>query len=418
MFDLDTLKNTQFPVNPAWLNRLREWQLEAFIERGFPTRKEEAWKYFDLAHLAKETFTPLPISKAPDDFKPPILPGHTVLVFFNGTFQPEYSHLNSLPDEVILLPISQAFETHKEEIQAFLEINDPKNHPFVSLNAAFLSDGLFLCIPPHTALKKPIHCLHFNNQEQGVWHTRNILTLGENAQATILEHFKGNHTTYLHNTVTQISLDKASILNYYKIQQESSQAYHLSNIQVSQKADSSLSTFHATVGGHLSRDDLHIKLEGKGAHCNLKGFYATRQKQCVDHHILTEHLSERTQSNQHYKGILKDQSKAIFNGKVKVHTNAHQTIAHQSNQNILLSGAAEVDTKPELEIYNEDVKCTHGATVGPLEQEAIFYLQSRGMNREQAAHLLIEAFFNELIAPIPYTEITQTLNALKTHEML
>lgn len=416
MFDLNTLKATLFPINPTWLQHLRETQLQTFLTRGFPSRQEEAWKYLDLTQLAKETFTPLSRCTAPKHFQPEISPGHSALVFFNGTFQPEHSHLDTLPEGVILLPLSQAIQTHEDQIQSFLEISDPGTHPFVSLNTAFLSDGLFLYMPPHITLTKPIHCLHFN-QSPGMWHTRNIIVLGENAHASVLEQFKGEDQTYFHNTVTQANLGKTSTLNYYKIQQEGPKAYHVADIQMCQQADSHLSTFHATLGGQLSRDTLQIQLEGRGAQCALKGFYATQKRQCVDHHILTEHLAEQTHSQQHYKGILKDQSKAIFNGKVMVHPQAHQTVAHQSNQNILLSGTAEVDTKPELEIYNEDVKCSHGATVGPLEQEAIFYLQSRGMSKDQAAHLLIEAFFNELITPIPFAEITQKLHALKTHEM-
>lgn len=417
MFNLNAIENIDFPTNPTWLRKLRETQLEAFLARGFPTRQEEAWKYLDLTSLAREDFAPLPKLKMPLHLQPEIEPERSTIVFYNGIFQPECSYIEPLPDGVILLPLSHAIQSYEHKIRPFFEENNPIEHPFISLNTAFLSGGLFLYVPPNITLKNPIYCLHFN-QYSAMWHTRNIIVLDKNANASILEHFKGDdQAKYFHNEVIQAKLESTSTLNYYKIQQESTKAYHLSNFQAHQQSDSHLSTFHATLGGLISRDDIQIKLKGKRARCDLKGFYATRIRQSIDHHIFTEHLAEKTSSYQHYKGILKDRSKGIFNGKVKVYPHAAKTVAHQSNQNILLSDTIEIDTKPELEIYNEDVQCSHGATVGSLEQEAIFYLQSRGLKKEQAIHLLIEAFFNELIESIPLPDIIQRLKALKTHEL-
>ncbi len=416
MFNLDTLKTAPFPANPDWLNKVRTQQLQAFLDRGFPTRQEESWKYIDCASLTKTAFNLLPQSTHSNPPKIESPSTDPTFIFLNGCFQPEASHLTGLPKEAILLPVSKALKTYTGLIQPFFETNNPTTHPFATLNTAFFSDGVFLYLPPHVHLKKPIHCIHLN-QAEGMWHTRNILILREGAQANFIEHFQGNSDAlYFENTVTQAELGLASHLNYYKIQQESLKAHHIANIQITQKANSQLNTFHATLGGKLSRDDIHIQLEGKEAACRLKGFYMPQKHQCMDHHITAEHLAEHTYSQQHYKGILKDQSRGIFNGKVVVHSNAHKTVAHQTNQNILLSATAEIDTKPELEIYNDDVKCSHGATVGPLSQEAIFYLQSRGMNKAQATQLLIEAFFNELILSIPFPEVAQKLNALTTHE--
>lgn len=379
-----------------YLREIQQAHCKAFHQRGFPTSKEERWKYTDLSLLAKHSLDwPKPASiKINKKFA-------CQLVFVNGYF---CSQESSLPEGVILKPLSQLSSNDlTNEIKCLLQNEDIEQFPMASLNAALMGDGCFLYVPKNIIIKDAIHFLFINNQQNN-FHLApcNIIFAENNSEVTVIEEYVGEEAeNYLTNTVTVLQAKENSKVYYYKIQKEHHTAIHLSTIKILQEKNSMVNSFYLGLGGKLVREDLHVLAQGENSETELSGLYHLKHElQHVDNHLVVDHQASHGKSTMFYKGILEKKSSAVFNGKVHVEKHKKQINAKQTNRNLLLSNAAEVNTKPELEIYADDVKCVHGATVGYLNQDEIFYLRSRGLTEQEARELLIKAFAEEALQKI------------------
>lgn len=404
-----TWLESAFAAAPAflqqpWLQAFRRQQFEKFLARGLPNRQEEWWKYTNVAYLEKAHFsTPIIPAKTVND--PSKYANSTILlVFENGHFSQKMSNTHLLPPEVILSPLGSAIEMHEHLIKPYLlQQLDGQRHPFTYLNSALMMEGTFLQIPKNCLVPYPIHLLFLNTeQDKFISCPRNIIIAHAGAQVKIIEeHTADQAEHYFTNVVTELYAYPNARIDYYKLQSEHVTATHIANVRVHQKQTSYVNTFFADNGSHLAREDLTIDLHEAGAACHMNGLYLlTQDEQLVDNHIYVDHAAPHCNSSMLYKGILKHKSRAVFNGKVHACRGAQQTQAHQANHNLLLSPAAEVNTKPELEIYADEVKCAHGATVGQLDEDALFYLRARGLEEATALKLLTQAFTAEVMQKI------------------
>jgi len=382
-----------------WVRALRAHALETFMEWGFPDTRVEEWRYTDLRSLARHHFTTTPGVRSLDEsaLQSRLLtsePAHR-LVFVDGHHAPELSPFNALPNGVTLTSLAFALINRPEELEPWLGCNTDLEKPgFNAFNTAFMSDGVYLRLAPGTVLEQPVHLLFIATGRPDTTATvRNLIVAGSGSKAQIIESYVSlNDAAYLTSTVTELITGEGADIEHYKLEQESESAYHMAGIYVSQQRDSHYTSHNIAFGGRLARNDLQVMLNGSGAECTLNGLYLTRGRQHVDNHTRIDHCKPRASSREFYKGVLDGHSRAVFNGRVVVHTDAQQTDARQSNHNLLLSNEAEADAQPQLEIHADDVKCSHGCTVGRLDEEAMFYLRSRAIDAATARNFLIHAF--------------------------
>jgi Fe-S cluster assembly protein SufD len=391
-------------AEPAWLGGLRKGAMDRFASLGFPTTHNEDWKYTNVAAIAKLAVRPAPEAKLTRkdlDRLPLANLGCGVrLVFLNGRFSPELSAVDGMPAGVraaslaaVLKNGSAALENHIARYAGFEE------NAFVALNTALFEDGALIEIAKGTVVEEPIHLVFLTAAGGDPWvaHPRNLILAGRGSQAAVIETYvtagEGVHFT---NAVTEIVAAEGAVTEHYKLQDEGAQAFHVGTIQVLQERSSALTSHNVGFGAALARNDVNGVLDGEGAECMLNGLYVTTGKQHVDNHSTLDHAKPNCNSRELYKGILDGQGTGVFNGKIIVHKDAQKTNALQSNKNLLLSADSAVNTKPQLEIFADDVRCTHGATVGQLDKDALFYMQTRGIPREAARDLLTYAFAGEL----------------------
>ena len=413
--EFDRFKNSRLP---DWLPKQRADALEYLQSNGFPTRKREKWKYTDVSPITRRKFTLGPAAPEAmdegfiDTLRFSGLDCHD-LVFINGGFSERLSRAGNLPDEVTARSLASMKSENPALPERFLTgPGEEIDHAFTALNIAFLNDGALIHIPDGTQVLAPIHVIYATdkNTESIMSHPRNLIVLGRQARATIIETYAGREDTeYFTNSRTQILCQDSAQLDYYKIQQESHRAFHIDNTKIRQQRNSRIDCHSLSLGGSLARSDIDVELDEPGAEINLNGLYLANGRQHIDNHTLIEHKQPHTVSNEHYRGVMGGRARAVFNGKVIVHEQAQKTQAHQSNANLLLSGNAEVDTKPELEIYADDVKCSHGATVGRLDENMLFYLRARALDKDTAKSLLIYAFADEVIRNIKLPELRNRL---------
>jgi Fe-S cluster assembly protein SufD len=427
--------STEF-IAPTWLttcfvqhSAAHEWLLatqiaerENFLQRGFPSKNEERWKYTDIGFLSRQSFILAKSQdKAIDALVSRLRLQHTqsiLVVLINGKFTPQFSDLALLPSEVTLCSLASAFHEYAEQIK-FRLITDSKRHPFASLNAALVSDGVFLSVPKNTRVPMPIHLLHINSAtENFLACPRNVVIAASGAQVNILEeHYGLDESNYFTNMVTDLDADSNAIIDFHKIQNESPQAAHIAQIFISQQQDATVNVHTLALGGQLGRDDIAVNLQARGAACQVNGFYyLNADNQQIDNHILIEHKAPYCVSEMLYKGIADKKSRVIFNGKILVHKDAQKTQSHQYNHNLMLSPTAEVNTKPELEIYADDVKCAHGDTVGQLDEAALFYLRARGIPKNLAITMLTQSFAADVLNKITCLSIKQKMSDLLTEK--
>ncbi len=329
------------------------------------------------------------------------------IVFINGEFSPQHSLLDNLPEKIILTHSSKAMIDCNDLFQQVnLSAQLPGLSQFHWLNGALSGDGLFLFIPDNVELTKPIHLLYLtlneNTSAAVMRHPRHHIQLGVNSRVSLLEEYVGlGATNYFNNVMTKVSAGRNAQLNYYKLQRESTAAFHIANTQIEQAQDSQVRAFHIALGGRLNREDVNFSLQQTGAACELSGFYYPQAQQHIDFHTRIDHQSAQTHSKQYYKGMIAAQGYAVFNGKVNVHPQAQRITAEQTNHNLLLDESAEVNTKPELAVFADNVRCSHGATVGNLDPNALFYLRSRGIPEKLARRLLMHGFVNEILDRLP-----------------
>jgi Fe-S cluster assembly protein SufD len=390
---------------PAWLQTLRKQGMARFQALGFPTTKNEDWHFTSVAPIAERTFRPAKagavIEKADIDRFNFGESGWHTLVFVNGAFSKELSSHAPLGNKVRVTSLASAIKAGTAGVDRHIgKIASFEQHSFTALNTAFMNDGAFIEIGTDAVVEQPIHLLFFSDGE-GVSHPRNLIVTARHSRATVIESYVSlGNSAYFTNSVTEISLGEGSHLDHYKLQRESESAFHVGTVQVREARDSQLHSFSLAVGGSLARTNIYTSLDGDAATCTLNGLYLTDGAQHVDNQTSIEHIAPNCPSHELYKGVLDGRSHGVFNGKVYVHPEAQKTDGKQSNNNLLLSPTARVDTKPQLEIFADDVKCTHGATVGRLDELAMFYLNSRGIGPETARILLTYAFAADVLETI------------------
>ncbi|MDD5113426.1 MAG: Fe-S cluster assembly protein SufD [Methylobacter sp.] len=389
--------------NLPWLQQLRSEALQAFSAKGFPSPREEEWRYTNVSGIEKKLFS-VPASQADsevDDWlKAYQLADAWSVVLVNGRFSAELSTLNGLPDGVSILSLADALATQAAQVQSHLgQAVANSEHGFVAFNTAWFSDGLFVHVPPKQVLAKPIQLLHIVTQADALATTRNTIIIDESAQASVVETFVGADNAYLTAAVTEVFVGQNADLTLYKMQSESEKAYHFGGIYIKQERDARFAHHNFAFGGLLARSDIHADL-GHASECVLNGLYLGVKRQHIDNHTRINHLKPYGISRETYKGVLDDKARGVFQGRVIVFEDAQKTDSQMNNRNLLLSVDAEVDTKPQLEIYADDVKCGHGVTVGQLDDKSVFYLQSRCIDEETARNMLTFAFANEMVDKI------------------
>ncbi len=408
---------------PAWMQQMRAAALARFGELGFPTTQQEDWKYTNVAPLTKIPFR-LPSAASPPE-RPAVLREQveraglavgTQLVFVDGSYVAELSSLANLAEGVRAESLAAALQKDADRVQPYLgRCVGYEDESFAALNTAFVQDGAFVCVPRRTAVADPIHLLFLSTAAGApiIAHPRILIVVDDSSQATVIESHVGfGDGTYCTNAVTEIFVGADSHLAHYKIQREGAGAFHLATVRAQQAADSHFRSHAVSMGSLLARNDIGAVLDGEGGECTLHGLYLARGRQHVDHHTCIDHRQPRCSSREVYKGVLDGHSTGVFNGKVYVRPDAQKSDASQVNKNLLLSPDAVIDTKPQLEIFADDVKCSHGATIGRLDEKSVFYLRSRGIGASDARNMLIYAFANELIGRMEAEPVRVQLDRL------
>jgi len=401
-----------------WVLAARQSAFARFAAHGLPTRREEEWKYTDVSVIGRRT------SLAPDHIPPDPSSEAKLLawtlasedmhlmVFVNGHYAPGLSMIGDLPAGVRITSLADTLDD-AADLPQYLFDQQHEHTIFAALNNAFATDGALLNLAPGTVLKAPIYLLFIASGHGVAIYPRNIVVAGDGARATIIEHYMGTLDAHnFTNVVTQINLGAHAEIEHCKLLQEGPAATHIAGIHAEQAAGSHFVSHAFSLGGRLARNDITAQLLGKGCHCSMNGLYLLDDRQHMDHHTRIDHLGAESVSREHYRGILDGESRGVFNGKVVVHPGANKTDAHQANHNLLLSQQAEVDTKPQLEIFADDVKCTHGATVGQLDDDSLFYLRSRGIDAELARSVLIYGFANDIIGRIGVPDLRTRIEHL------
>ncbi|OLO04398.1 MULTISPECIES: Fe-S cluster assembly protein SufD [Salinicola] len=399
--------------DPSWVAARRQAGAARFEAMGFPTRRDEQWKYTDVRRIAEGDFalaTDAEFDSARFDEQRLDIDAYR-LVLVDGLFSPALSELDGLPSGVSIEPLSQAIVANHEAVGGSLgRLAGVDFSPFTALNTAFADEGAIVRLASGTVVDKPIYVLLLSraNGQPVMSHPRILIEAGARAEATIIEHYSGeSEAANFTNVVTEVLLDRGAIIDHYKLQEAALTDLHVASIHVDQGRDSRFNSYNMNLGGALVRTDLVTDLNGEGAEAAYNGLFFVQGRQHVDNHTLVNHNAPRTFSNENYKGVLDDRSRGVFNGKVFVKKDAQQIEAYQNNANLLLSDRAEIDTKPELVIYADDVKCSHGATTGQLDEDAVYALRSRGIDEPMARALLTLAFVGEVMDKVRLNVIAE-----------
>lgn len=412
----ESRENINNSGEPAWLKNLREKAFAYFKQEGFPTPENEEWKYTNTAPIAKASFDLAAdenfdaekvnelLSKAESENR---------IVFINGIFNSSLMSVSQLLEGVKVLNLREAIldKTFGNIVEENLgKFVDSEINGLTALNTAFINEGVFIFIPKNTQISAPIHLIFIGEKETANF-PRVLFVMERCAEAVLVESYlRTGETKYFTNSVIEIVLADDAKLKHTRVQRESHSAFHVGTTAASLGRASLYDSTNITLGGKLSRHDVFVKFNAEGGEAFVDGLYLVGEEQHADTHSLIDHAVPNCVSHQTYKGIVDEKARAVFNGKVFVRENAHGTDAQQSNKNLLLSNEARVDTKPQLEIFNDDVKCSHGATVGQLEEEELFYLLSRGLNEDLARNLLTYGFAEEVINKIEIESIKNQLD--------
>lgn len=402
---LDAFTETQEnAAAPAWLKKLREDAFGRFCDKGFPTTRDEDWRFTNVAPVARTAFCPAAPAKiakkdlaqfAPDGAK-------IQLVFVNGRYASDLSSTGNLPKGVTVSSLRDQIAQHPETIEKHLgRYADQDRDAFVALNTAFITDGAYVHVARGVVLDQPIFLLYLSTQEKGatMTHPRNLIIAEDQSQVSIVEDYVsvGGESAVLSNAVTELIAGESTTAHHYLIEREHLQAFNFSTLRIQQGRSANVASHSLLLGGGLVRNNVHPVLAGEGGECLINGLFLGTGRQHLDNYMHVEHASPHCGSRQFYNGILDGQSHGVFHGRIVVHKVAQKTDAKQTNRNLLLSDDAQIDTKPQLEIYADDVKCTHGATIGQIEENALFYLRSRGLSEAEARKLLLMAFAEECV---------------------
>ena len=413
---------------PAWLRGLRQKAFARFWKLGFPTVHDEDWRFTNVAPIAGaafelprsagrasgaeaglETAKAVALPAGPEaalagtasaDLRPCFLEDTACrLVFVNGRFVPGLSHAGAAPAQATVTNLAAELARGGAAVEQHLaRYEDFEADAFTALNTAFLEEGAYVLVPRNTVLEKPIYLLYLSagGERPQMTHPRNLIVVEEQAQATIVEDYVSlGGGIFLSNAVTELVAAESSVVEHYLLEREDRQAYNISTLRIQQGRNANVASHSMLLGGALVRNNVHPVLEGEGGECLINGLFLGGGRQHMDNYMKVEHQAPHCGSRQFYNGILDEQAHGVFHGRIIVHRGAQKTDAKQTNRNLLLSDHAQIDTKPQLEIYADDVKCTHGATIGQIDEEALFYLRARGLPEPEARALLLFAFANQ-----------------------
>jgi Fe-S cluster assembly protein SufD len=414
----DKLQQRMPPRQPEWLRSLRQEAFDLFFDTGFPTTKDEAWRFTNVTALSREQFS-LPeaggIQLTTEDLQPFLLPGAACrLVFVNGHLVSDLSDTRSLPSGVEAGSLAAEIDSNASALEAHLgRYLNIRSDPFCSLNTAFLEDGAYVRLARNTVLEAPIHLLFVSAETAipSMAHPRNLLIAERDSQANIVEeHVSLRNESFLSNSATELVVAENAVVAHHMLECENRKTFHLSTLRIQQERNANVSSHSILAGAALARNNVHPVLAGEGGECLINGLFIGDDRQHLDNYMLVEHASPHCSSHQFYNGILSGSAHGVFHGRIIVHKDAQRTDAKQTNRNLLLSDDAQIDTKPQLEIYADDVKCTHGATIGQIDENALYYLRSRGIDESLARELLLFAFAGEClrrIKSVPVREYTE-----------
>jgi Fe-S cluster assembly protein SufD len=406
----------------AWVQAARRTAMGRFAELGFPTLQDEAWRFTNVAPIAKLPFRPV-FEPSADGLAAETLsrlafaslPGPR-LVFLNGHFAATLSSVPVQPSGVKIGSLAAALILEPTLVEKHLfRYATADANAFAALNTAFFQDGAFICVGTGRALTEPVRALYLSTAKEhgAATHPRNLIIAEPGSQLTFIESYASlGDAAHVTNAVTELVAGDSAVVEHLKFQDENPHAFHLATLQAHLGRASNVIAHSVVTGAKLSRTDIHTTLAGEGLECVLNGLYLIKGDQLADHHMIIEHAQARCASHEYFNGVLADKAKGVFHGRILVRPGAQKTDAKQTNRNLLLSDDATVDTKPQLEIYADDVKCTHGATVGQLDEESIFYLRSRGLGLDTARRMLIHAFAGEIIERIRHEAAREQLDKL------
>jgi Fe-S cluster assembly protein SufD len=402
---------------PAWLESLRKAGMARFAELGFPTTRDEDWRFTNVAPIAKLPFQPVtepgaqPVPLKQFNFT---ALDCTRLVFIDGYFAPKLSTVLPQAKGVRIANLAAALADDESLVQKHLGRHGRVDaNPFIALNTAYFHDGAFVYVPAGQVVEKPVHLLFVSTSEErgSTSHPRNLVIAERDSRLTVIEsHVSTVHGEYFTNAVTEFVIGEHAVVEHCKFQDESPLAYHIATQQMNLGRQADFVSHSFATGARLSRNNIYTHLGGEHIECVLNGLYLTKDDQLADHYMIVEHASPNCNSHEYFNGILDDRSKGVFHGRILVQPVAQKTDAKQTNKNLLLSDNATADTKPQLEIYADDVKCTHGATIGQLNKDSIFYLRARGIGLETARRMLIHSFAGEIIERIRCNAVREELD--------
>ena len=397
-----------------WLQDLRDHAASRFVELGFPTVRDEEWRFTNVAPIASTEFRPAPAARidahALDAFVYADAPFRLVIV--NGRFAPELSRTSGLPTGMRFGSLATAATEHADVVGRYLgQLADANTRAFAALNTAFTHDGAYVFIPDGVVLQEPLQLLFVSAGDGATMsHPRSLIVAGDRSQARIVETYvSAPGVKHFSNAVTEVVAGEGAVIDHYKVQEESVDAFHIASMHIHAARSSNVSTHAFTLGGRLVRNDIIAVLDGEGAEATLNGLYLADGDRLVDTHTTIDHAKPHCPSHEVYKGILGGNARAVFNGKIIVRQDAQKTDAKQTNRALLLSDHATINTKPQLEIFADDVKCTHGAAIGQLDEDALFYLRARGLTFAEARDMLIHAFAGEIIDRVQIEPLKRAL---------
>jgi Fe-S cluster assembly protein SufD len=400
-----------------WLQDLRDQAASRFVELGFPTVRDEEWRFTNVAPIASSEFRPAPVARVDGDGLQAFVYADAPLrvVIVNGRFAPELSRASGLPTGIRFGSLAAAATDHADVVGRYLgQLADAGSRAFAALNTAFTHDGAYVFIPDGVVVEQPLQLLFVStgdpSQPATMSHPRSLIVAGDRSQVRIVETYVSvpgaKHFT---NAVTELVAGEGAVVDHYKVEEESTDAFHIASMHIHAARGSNVSTHAFTLGGRLVRNDIIAVLDGEGAEATLNGLYLVDGDRLVDTHTTIDHAKPHCPSHEVYKGILGGNARAVFNGKIIVRQDAQKTDAKQTNRALLLSDHATINTKPQLEIFADDVKCTHGAAIGQLDEDALFYLRARGLPFAEARDLLIHAFAGEIIDRVRIEPLKQAL---------
>ncbi len=408
----------------TYVHDVRNDAIKIFEEKGFPSKKEEAWKYTSLNKILKEDYSVFPKQENAleyRDVKKYFI--HDIdtykIVFIDGKYSSHLSQTTHDGLDVCLMSAALSKPKYRLVIENYFNKAATKDS-LPSLNTAFSNEGAYIHIPKNKLVQKPIQIIHLStgNESATMLQPRNLIVVGENSHVQIIErHQSLTDNPVLTNSVTEIFANKRAIIDYYKVQNDNSNASLIDNTFIKQKRESVASVHTFAFGGKLIRNNLNFYQEGERIDSILKGVTIIGDKQHVDHNTLVHHIEPNCESHQDYKGIFGENSTGVFNGKIIVEKEAQKTNAFQANNNILISDKATINTKPQLEIFADDVKCSHGCTIGQLDESALFYMQSRGIPEKEAKALLMYAFSNNVLSSVKIPEIKQRITKIIANKL-